>query len=122
MTQTYVQEKSRQALAVTQGDLAAAQKLLVAWSVRDQVLLLGLAKAHLKALANLALEQAARDMVKVERRDGAVPDELLTRLMNQVGQRQPATTTADDGAVPVLDPVRQAQTWQAIAQSFKKKD
>lgn len=122
MTQTYVQEKSRQALAVTQGDLGAAQKLLVAWSVRDQALLLGLAKAHLKALANLALEQAARDMIKAERREGAMPDELLTRLMNQVGLRQPASTTADDGAVPVLDPVRQAQTWQAIAQSFKKKD
>jgi hypothetical protein len=120
MTQDYVQEKAQRALIATQGEEDAAQKLLVAWAVRDQTLLLGLAKAHLKMLAKIALEQAAQNMVNPPLGAEPLPDGVLNRLMNQVGVRR-SPDNQDMTEMSVLDPVRQAQTWQAIAESFKKK-
>jgi len=120
MSQDYVLEKAQRALVATQGDDEAAQKLLIAWAVRDQTLLLGLAKAHLKVLAKIALDQAAKTMVNPAQRKEPLPPGVLTRLMNQVGLRRPAAEMPAE-ALPILDPLRQAQTWQAIADSFKKK-
>ena len=119
MTQDYVQDKAQRALIATQGDQDAAQKLLIAWAVRDQGLLLGLAKAHLKSLTKLALGEAAKTMINPAQRKEPLPASVLTRLMNQVGVRQ--NPHEEMMELPVLDPVRQAQTWQAIAESFKKK-
>lgn len=119
MTQDYVQDKAQRALIATQGEEEAAQKLLIAWAVRDQTLLLGLAKAHLKVLAKTALAQAAQNMVNPAQRKEPLPAGVLTRLMNQVGVRRGTPEGTEE--LSVLDPVRQAQTWQTIAESFKKK-
>lgn len=120
LTKQYVQEKAHQALVATRGDAAAAQQLLVAWAVRDQTLLLGLAKAHLKALATVALEEAAQTIMSPQNR-GTVPPEILNRLINQAGLRQQAAAQETPPGHGVHDPVRQAETWQTIAKSFKKK-
>ncbi len=122
MPHDHVQERAQQALIATQGDVDAAQKLLVAWAVRDQELLLGLAKSHLKALALAALEQAGKQMITpANQRAAPLPPETLTRLMNQPGVRRYKTAPPELEDTPLLDPERQAQTWQAIAKSFKKK-
>lgn len=122
MPHDHVQERAQQALIATQGDVEAAQKLLVAWAVRDQELLLGLAKSHLKALALAALEQAGKQMISpAQQRAAPLPPELLTRLMNQPGVRRHKAPPVQPEETPLLDPERQAQTWQAIAKSFKKK-
>lgn len=122
MSHDHVQERAQQALIATQGDTDAAQKLLVAWAVRDQELLLGLAKSHLKALALAALEQAGKQMIApTQQRAAPLPPETLARLMNQPGVRRHKTTPPQPEETPLLDPERQAQTWQAIVKSFKKK-
>jgi len=124
MPQDYVQEKSYQALVASSGDKDAARKLLVAWAVRDQTLLLGLAKLHLNALANLALEQTAKELVAQPAATSSLSASTLARLINQVGVRQKASkkTVSDQPAPkPLINPSRQAQTWMTIAESFKKK-
>ncbi len=122
MSHDHVQERAQQALIATQGDVDAAQKLLVAWAVRDQELLLGLAKSHLKALALAALEQTGKHMITPsQQRVAPLPPETLARLMNQPGVRRHKATSLQPEESPLLDPERQAQTWQAIAKSFKKK-
>lgn len=122
MSHDHVQERAQQALIATQGDVDAAQKLLVAWAVRDQELLLGLAKAHLKALALAALEQAGKHMIApAQQRVAPLAPETLARLMNQPGVRRHKAAAPQSEETPLLDPERQAQTWQAIAKSFKKK-
>jgi flagellar biogenesis protein FliO len=119
MALTYLQEKLREALAMTQGDAVAAQKILVAWAVRDQTLLLGLTKAQLPALVKIALETMLNE--KSGKASAAeLPDEVLSRLMNQAGLRQ-AQTKLGPAAADLPDPNRQAETWAKIAAAFKKK-
>ena len=121
----YVQEKALLALRACEGDVAEAQKLLVSWAARDQALLLGLAKPHLKAMVNYALEQAGR--LELERADAlrdvpAVSAEMRRTLMDQAGlRRSGAAADMPEQAQRILDPTRQADTWQTIVEAFKKK-
>jgi len=60
MAEQYLTAKLHEALKATGGDKKAAQKLLVAWAMRDQVLLIGFAKPHLKDLIDEHLDRATR--------------------------------------------------------------
>lgn len=121
MTTDYVQEKAALALQATAGDKDAAQKLLLSWAARDQALLLGLAKPHLKGMVAFALDQAARLEVPEE----LPPEDSAERrraLGAQPGLRRSASPAElQTEAQNILDPTRQADTWQAIAAAFKKK-
>lgn len=66
MTEDYVAAKIQEALKATAGDKKDAQKLLITWAVRDQSLLLGLAKPHLRALASARIEESLRGGKKGE--------------------------------------------------------
>src|SRR5580658_8474653 len=60
MTDDIVRTKIREALAVA-GNRHDAQKLLITWAVRDQQLLLGLTKPHLKAIVAGFIDHALRE-------------------------------------------------------------
>lgn len=123
MTSDYVQEKAAQALQAASGNRDEAQKLLLSWAARDQALLLGLAKPHLKGMVTFALDQAARSAVPAT--VAPTPEDTMERrraVGAQTGLRRaasPAELQAE--AQNILDPTRQADTWQAIAAAFKKK-
>lgn len=61
MTNDYVRQKIKEALAAVGGDRHDAQKLLITWAVRDMQLLLALTKPHLKAIAAGVIEHALRN-------------------------------------------------------------
>ncbi|MGB4102422.1 MAG: hypothetical protein WBK91_11020 [Alphaproteobacteria bacterium] len=124
MVTDYVHEKSMMALRATEGDMAEAQKLLVSWAARDQTLLLGLAKPHLKAMAQFALEQAGRHELQQEMPGDipAITPEMRRALMDQAGlRRQGMPNGTPEQMQKILDPGRQTDTWHAIAAAFKKK-
>ncbi|MGE0109372.1 MAG: hypothetical protein AB7S81_06395 [Bdellovibrionales bacterium] len=58
MTVSYLTAKVKEALEATDNNKRDAQKLLVTWAVRDQQLLLGLAKPHLKPLIDEKIDEA----------------------------------------------------------------
>ena len=60
MSDRYVTAKIHEALKATDHDIHDAQKLIITWAVRDQPLLLGLAKPHLKALALARIDDVNR--------------------------------------------------------------
>jgi hypothetical protein len=60
MTDDYVRSKITQSLSDSNNDKHDAQKLLITWAVRDQALLLGIAKPHLKAMAAALIDHAVR--------------------------------------------------------------
>ncbi|MEJ0062910.1 MAG: hypothetical protein WDO70_06830 [Alphaproteobacteria bacterium] len=123
MTEDYAQTKARQALSAMRGNKDEAQKLLIAWAVRDQTLLLGLAKPHMKSMASFALDQAAKEIAEHGGvKGGTLPPDILSRIMDQVGLRRSVPASQGAEQEPILvDPVRQANTWQTIAAAFKKK-
>src|SRR6185437_15581858 len=60
MTDDYVRTKIQEALSASGNDRHDAQKLLITWAVRDQALLLGLTKPHLKAIAAAMVDHTIR--------------------------------------------------------------
>src|ERR1700735_3917910 len=72
MIDDYVRLKIREALVATDDNKHDAQKLLITWAVRDQTLLLGMAKPHLKAIAAALVDHAARS--KSDNRPDKGPD------------------------------------------------
>jgi hypothetical protein len=123
MTTDYVQEKAALALQATAGDKDEAQKLLLSWAARDQALLLGLAKPHLKGMVAFALEQVTR--IEIPAPMEPTPEDSAERrraLGAQAGLRRSASPAELQAETQnILDPMRQADTWQAIAAAFKKK-
>lgn len=53
-------EKVREALASTNGNRHDAQKLLIAWAIKDHELLLEMTRQHLKAIATALIEHVGR--------------------------------------------------------------
>jgi len=64
MSDSYVIAKISEALKATNNDINDAQKLIITWAVRDQPLLLGLAKPHLKTLAMARIDEVQRKLGK----------------------------------------------------------
>jgi hypothetical protein len=61
MAKSYLNSKMREALEKSKDDAKKAQKLLMAWALRDNVLLLDMVKPHLKAITAVLLEKNAGD-------------------------------------------------------------
>ncbi len=116
MSEDYVTAKIHEALKATGGDKKDAQKLLVTWAVRDQVLLLGLAKPHLKAIVSARIDQAARGNKKDEEA-GDFKKNIDSIISDQSkGEKRRAVKVP-----PPKSSIRQASVMHQLAAAFKKK-
>lgn len=69
MSNSYVDAKVLEALKATNNDEQDAQKLLITWAVRDQSLLIGLSKPHLKTLVKAKIDELKRQTKKGKGKD-----------------------------------------------------
>ncbi|CAK0778107.1 conserved hypothetical protein [uncultured Gammaproteobacteria bacterium] len=92
MSDSYVDDKVREALAACSGSRGQAQLLLIRWAIKDQRLLLGMCQPFLKAISTAAVE-------RVVRRGGATPMAARTA--------QPAAVLPKDVLNSVLDRIGQ---------------
>lgn len=115
MSDEYINAKIAEALKATDGDKHDAQKLLITWAVRDQQLLLGLAKPHLKALVSARIDQTVRTPSKSSSaKSKKETDELV--LAHTKGEKR--------GHVAVPPPKsssHQASMMHKLAEAFRKK-
>jgi hypothetical protein len=120
MTESYVRTKVKEALQAAGDDKREAQKLLITWAVRDQPLLLGLAKPHLKAIVASHIENALRPPKKTEtdRRDPRFSKDEIDALI--------AARPLGEKRSPIVPPpkssTRQASVMNQLAAAFKKKE
>ncbi|MDD5587377.1 MAG: hypothetical protein PHY92_10575 [Alphaproteobacteria bacterium] len=119
MTDEYVSAKIKEALTATGGDKRDAQKLLITWAVRDQPLLIGLTKPHLKAIVSSWVDNAMRSPRKngSQNKDVHFSKEEIDKII--------ATRPVGDKRSPVVPPpkssVRQASVMHQLAAAFKKR-
>jgi len=109
-----VKVKIQEALKATDNDKKDAQKLLITWAVRDQALLLGFAKPHLRALVAARIEQAVRGGKKSEGGGAEALDPAL--LASLKGEKRHLTKVP-----PPKSSARQASVMHQIAEAFKRK-
>ncbi len=114
MTQDYVAAKIAEALQATDGDKKDAQKLLITWAVRDQALLLGFAKPHLKGLISARIEEVSRGSKKHEE---SGPDHLDPSFL----AHSKAEKRHQVKVPPPKSSARQASVMHQLAAAFKKK-
>ena len=115
MSDDYIDAKIAEALKATDGDKHNAQKLLITWAVRDQQLLLGFAKPHLKALVSARVEQATR--VHGKSPDGKEKLDVDAILSTHTkGEKRGHVTVP-----PPKASARQASVMHKLADAFKKK-
>lgn len=94
MADAYVDGKVREALVAAKGSRAMAQKLLMAWAVKDERLLLGMAQPFLKAITGAAIEGVARrggtaGASRPAQRSapaGGLSREALERVLSRMGE------------------------------------
>ncbi len=117
MTDAYVQSKIKEALAATSGDKRDAQKLLITWAVRDQSLLLGLSKPHLKAIISAQIDHASRPQRKEQ------PDDEAHFSRNDIDRMlaKPHVDKRTNKAPPPKSSDRQASVMHQIADAFRKR-
>ncbi|MCL2469231.1 MAG: hypothetical protein FWF24_03250 [Alphaproteobacteria bacterium] len=114
MSDDYVAAKVKEALEAVSGVQKDAVKLLLTWAVRDQALLIGLAKPHLKAEVTARVHA----FVKAQKYEGEEEQQPLGAFSfpSAKGERRHHPTTpppkASDNHVSVMN---------QIAQAFKKK-
>ncbi len=115
MTEDYVVSKIHEALKATGDDKRDAQKLLITWAVRDQTLLLGLAKPHLRALISARIEEVCRAGRKKKGEGG--PDRLDVSMIEQTkGEKRHVVKVP-----PPKTSERQASVMHHLAAAFKRK-
>jgi hypothetical protein len=120
MTDEYVRTKIKEALAATGDDKHDAQKLLITWAVRDQALLLGMAKPHLKAIAAAVIDHAVRHKSD----DGDSGPDKFTR--NEIDDIVATSAVSLDkrrasNVPPPKSTERQATTMRRLAAAFTRK-
>ncbi|NTU76991.1 MAG: hypothetical protein HGA90_04165 [Alphaproteobacteria bacterium] len=119
MTDTYVRTKIKEAMTATGGDKRDAQKLLITWAVRDQALLLGLAKPHLKAITIARIEEETRTAKKSGDQG---PDHFSKSDIDAiVAMNQPGEKRAHIKVPPPKTSTRQASVMHQLVAAFKKK-
>ncbi len=122
MTDDIVRLKIRDALAATGGNKHDAQKLLITWAVRDQQLLLGLTKPHLKAIVAGFIDHALRE--KPTSADTG-PDHFSQTAIDDIVSSAKLTLPNDKRRKSTLPPPksteRQASTMRKLAAAFTKK-
>ena len=119
MTDAYVKAKVKEALEATGGDKRDTQKLLVTWAVRDQQLLLGFSKPHLKGLVTAKIEEVMRKGKKKKGKDsGSFSKKDMAAMIegHTKGEKRKQSKVP-----PPKSSVRQATVMQQIAAAFKKK-
>jgi len=122
MTDDYVRIKIREALAATDENRHDAQKLLITWAVRDPALLLGMTKAHLKAIAAALIEHALR--TKDEDGGDSGPDHFSKNEIDDMiataggGPRDKRTHRS---VPPPKSTERQATAMRKLAAAFTRK-
>jgi hypothetical protein len=122
MIDDYVRAKIKAALAATGNDRHDAQKLLITWSVRDQSLLLGMAKPHLKAIAAALIEHAVRTK-DGDKSDDAGPDHLSKKEIGDIiaSGNLPKDRRVPRAVPPPKSTERQASTMRKLAAAFTRK-
>jgi hypothetical protein len=122
MTDDIVRTKIRDALAATGGNKHDAQKLLITWAVRDQQLLLGLTKPHLKAIVAGFVDHALREKPSS---GGDGPDNFSQTAIDDIVTSAKLNLPHDKRRKSTLPPPksteRQASTMRKLAAAFTKK-
>lgn len=112
MPENYVQTKIKEAMTASGGDRHDAQKLLVAWAVRDQPLLLGLTKPHLKAIAAAQIENA----LHAAKKSGSPDKKAIDLVVSQnIGDKRGHIVP------PPKSSERQASVMHQLAAAFRKR-
>lgn len=135
MSDAYVAGKLREALILSKGSRAAAQRLLMVWAASDDKLLRGLAQPFLKAIVGHAVSRALRGTGgpatprPSPRRSGGVPGygastalggKTLDRVVDQLSRTMQA---GEAGAGPAAKhpSAGHADTIRALADAFRKR-
>lgn len=117
MPEQYLTAKIHEALKATNGDKKDALKLLITWAVRDQALLLSLAKPHLKELAAAQIDAVVRTVKKGRGSVDVTKEDVETLLQSHTkGEKRSASKVP-----PPKSSLRQASVMHQIAAAFKKK-
>jgi hypothetical protein len=119
MSDDYVRTKIGEALSATGGDKRDAQKLLITWAVRDQSLLLGLTKTHLKAIVSTQIDLAMRPAKKT-----TDDDRDVHFSKNEIDRMIASSSASDKRAHKVPPPkssMRQASVMHQLADAFRKR-
>lgn len=138
MSDAYVAGKLREALILSKGSRAAAQRLLMVWAASDDKLLRGLAQPFLKAIVGHAVSRTLRGTGGTggpvasrpsPRRSGGVPGygtstalggKALDRVVDQLSRTM---QTGDAGTNPAAKhpSAGHADTIRALADAFRKR-
>ena len=125
MTDDIVRTKIRDALAASGGNKHDAQKLLITWAVRDQQLLLGLTKPHLKAIVAGFIDHAVREQSGAGQGTDQGPDNFSRTAIDDIVSSAKINLQNDKRRKSALPPPksteRQASTMRKLAAAFTKK-
>lgn len=111
MSDSYLASKVQEALKVTNGDKKDAVKLLTTWAVRDQALLLGFTKAHLKDLISDQIDHLSKTIKKSGKDTATNKEAIVLGGDKRSGVAVPPPKTS----------ARQASVMHQLAAAFKKK-
>ena len=124
MTDDLIRSKIRDALAVSGNDKHDAQRLLITWAVRDQQLLLGLTKPHLKAIVAAFVDHAVREQAAAHGADDG-PDRFSQTAIDDIVASAKLNLPYDKRRKTAVPPPksteRQASTMRKLAAAFTKK-
>ena len=124
MSDDYIRQKVKEALAATDGNRHDAQKLLITWAVRDPILLLGMTKPHLKAIAAAVIDHTVRSKSSSGVQDDG-PDQLprtaIDDIVSSATMRVPLDKRKKQNLPPPKSTERQATTMRRLAAAFTKK-
>jgi hypothetical protein len=121
MTDEYVRTKITEALAATDDNKHDAQKLLITWAVRDPMLLLGMAKPHLKAISAALVDHALRVS---SGGDDSGPDKFSKNEIDDMiasANLSPTDKRRSSHLPPPKSTERQASTMRKLAAAFTRK-
>ncbi|MGE3623121.1 MAG: hypothetical protein AB7H77_04515 [Bdellovibrionales bacterium] len=119
MTDDYVRSKIKEALSASGNDKHDAQKLLITWAVRDQALLLGMAKPHLKGIAAALIDHALRTKDSGSRDNG--PDNFSKNAIADLAAGPVKDRRAHRNIPPPKSTERQATAMRKLAAAFTRK-
>ncbi len=107
MNDRYVDERVREALTLARGSRGEAQKLLVAWAMRDDRLLQEIARPFLKAICGAAVEGAWRRGVRPGTtppvRQGQLSQDAVRAIVSQIGRADQGAAGGADGELSLGD-------------------
>jgi hypothetical protein len=124
MNDEYIDAKIAEAMAATSNNRHDAQKLLITWAVRDQALLLRMAKPHLKAIAAGLIEHALRaknDQTETDNGPDNFSKTAIDDLVASATGGRIAEKRKNRNVPPPKSTERQASTMRRLAAAFTKK-